>query len=81
MQEALEHLYKNADYLSGPNDCASDRATGQYLRLMAEEIEEKYLHKERQQIEDAYEAGRRSISITTLVPFTASQFYTTTYGE
>jgi hypothetical protein len=57
MQDLIEQLTKESDYLTGPDDCAEDKMVGGYIKTIISDIIVIFLEKEKKQIIDAHNNG------------------------
>lgn len=66
LEEIIEQLLVNSKYLSGENDSKTARIVGQYLKNIANDFQENYLQKEKEQITQAYDSAAISWSDTVI---------------
>lgn len=57
LEEIIEKLLADSKYLNGENDSKIDRTVGQYLKTIADDLQENYLVKEKEQIMTAFYCG------------------------
>jgi hypothetical protein len=50
LMEIIEKINADSKFLNGENDSPMDRAVGQYIKSIADDLQENYLHKEKQQL-------------------------------
>jgi len=79
MMEVIEKLEADSKFLNGENDAPTDKAVGQYLKTIADDLRENYLQKEQEQIFLAFVAGDERG--TGNIPFNCEQYYAQTYGD
>lgn len=77
----IEKLYADSKFLNGENDDPMDKAVGQYIKSIADDLKENYLQKEKEQQRLIYEGMLQNIgtSIKQSDLPTFEQYYNETY--
>jgi hypothetical protein len=78
LQEIIESLTKDAEFLDGPNDAKEDKIVGSYLKTIVDDLKENWLQKEKQQIIDAANSALTIVSKDC--PY-GEQYYNSSFKE
>lgn len=85
MRELIKVLEREISFVGHLHDTKEDKTVASYLRTVIDEINNRYLQKERDQIERAYKIGGKEFAdfdFTSMeMDREASAYFTTTYSQ